>query len=82
MFTVFMQVLPINCPNYIYSANPQTSDSYFKGLFVDVYVISSFDLFGLAEEYEVFKQEDVAEIFPPSTPDYELILAVELTLLF
>ncbi|KAF3839835.1 hypothetical protein F7725_018552 [Dissostichus mawsoni] len=31
---------------------------------------------------KVFKQEDVAEVFPPSTPDYELVLAAELTLLF
>lgn len=61
---------------------PQTINSYFEGLFIDVNVISSLDLFGLAEEDEVFKQEDVAEVFPPSTPDYELILAAELTLLF
>lgn len=61
---------------------PQTINSYFEGLFIDVNVISSFDLFGLAEEDEVLKQEDVAEVFPPSTPDYELILAAELTLFF
>lgn len=60
----------------------QTINSYFEGLFIDVNVISSFNLFGLTEEDEVFKQEDMAEVFPPSTPDYELILAAELTLLF
>lgn len=63
------------------SSNLQIN-SYFEGLFINVNVISSFDLFGLAEEDEVFKQEDVPEVFPPSTPDYELILAAELTLLF
>lgn len=60
----------------------KTRNSYLEGLFIDIYVISSFDFFGLAEEDEVLKQEDVAEVFPPSTPDYELILAAELTLLF
>lgn len=60
----------------------QTLNSYFEGLFIDVNVISSLDLFGLAEEDEVFKQEDMAEVFPASTPDDELILAAELTLLF
>lgn len=64
------------------TANAQTIDSYFEGLFVDVNVISSFYLFGLAEEDEVLKQEDVAEVFPPSAADDELILAAELTLLF
>lgn len=57
-------------------------NSYFEGLFVDVNVISSLYLLGLAEEDEVFKQEDMAEVFPASTPDYELILAAELTLFF
>lgn len=56
--------------------------SHLERLFVDVNVISSFDLFGLAEEDEVFKQEDVAEVLPPPAPDDELILAAELTLLF
>lgn len=60
----------------------RTINTHFEGLFVDVKVVSSFDLFGLAEEDEVLKQEDVAEVFPPSTPDYELVLAAELTLLF
>lgn len=60
----------------------QTKDSYFEGLFIDVDVVSSFDLFGLAEEDEILKQEDVAEVFPPSAPHYKLILAAELTLLF
>lgn len=60
----------------------QILNSYFEGLFIDVNVISSLDLFGLAEEDEVFKQEDMAEVFPASTPDDELILAAELTLLF
>lgn len=59
----------------------QTKDSYFEGLFIDIDVVSSFDLFGLAEEDEILKQEDVAEVFPPSTPHYKLILAAELTLL-
>lgn len=54
--------------------------SYFIGLFIDVNIISSFYLLGLAEEDEIFKQEDVAEVFPPTTPDYELILAAKLTL--
>lgn len=58
------------------------TDSYLERLFVDVNVISSFDLFGLAEEDEVFKQEDMAEVLPPPAPDDELILAAELTLLF
>lgn len=63
--------------------NPaQTINSYFEWLFVDVNVISSLYLLSLAEEDEVFKQEDMAEVFPPSTPDYELILAAELTLFF
>lgn len=57
-------------------------NSYFEGLFIDVNVISSFYFFGLAEEDEVFKQEHMAEVFPPPTPDYELILAAKLTLLF
>jgi len=61
--------------------DPQAINSYFEGLFVDVKVISSFDLLGLAEEDEVFKQEDVAKVFPPSAPDYEFILAAEVTLL-
>lgn len=61
---------------------PRTINSYFEGLFIDVNVVSSFNFFGLAEEDEVFKQEDMAEVFPPSTPDYELILTAKLTLLF
>lgn len=56
------------------------TNPYFEGLFVDVNIISSFYLLGLAEEDEIFKQEDVAKVFPPSTPDYELILAAKLTL--
>lgn len=59
-----------------------TNCCYFVRLFVDVNVISSFYLLGLAEEDEVFKQEDVTEVFPASTPHYELILAAELTLFF
>lgn len=57
-------------------------NAHFERLLVDVNVVSSFDLFGLAEEDEVFKQEDVAEVLPPPAPDDELILAAELTLLF
>lgn len=60
----------------------QTKDSYLEGLFIDVDVVSSFDLFGLAEEDQILKQEDVAEVFPPSAPHNKLILAAELTLLF
>ena len=60
----------------------QRTNSYFEGLFVYVDVISSLDLLGLAEKDEVFKQEDMAKVFPPSTPDYELVLAAELTLFF
>lgn len=56
-------------------------DSYFEGLFVDIKVISSFYLLGLAEEDEVFEQEDVAEVLPASAPDDELVLAAQLTLL-
>lgn len=56
--------------------------SYLERLFVDANVISSFDLFGLAEQDEVFKQEDMAEVLPPPAPDDELVLAAELTLLF
>lgn len=51
------------------------SKTYFERLFIDVNIISSLYLLGLAEEDEVFKQEDVTEVFPPSTPDYKLILA-------
>lgn len=61
---------------------PQTINSYFERLFVDVNVISSLYLPGLTEEDEVFKQEDLAEVFPATTPDHELILAAELTLFF
>lgn len=76
----YKQCIVETCPPQK-SSNLQIN-SYFEGLFINVNVISSFDLFGLAEEDEVFKQEDVPEVFPPSTPDYELILAAELTLLF
>lgn len=55
--------------------------SHLEGLFVDVDVVSSFDLFGLAEEDEVLEQEDVAEVLPAAAPHYELVLAAELTLL-
>lgn len=55
--------------------------SHFEGLFVDVDVVSSFDLLGLAEEDEVLEQEDVAEVLPAPTPHDELVLAAELTLL-
>lgn len=53
---------------------------YLEGLFVDVDVVSSFDLFGLAEEDEVLEQEDVTQVFFPPAPDNELVLASELTL--
>ena len=56
--------------------------SYFERLLVDVNIISSLYLLGLAEEDKVFKQEDMAKVFPASTPHDELILAAELTLFF
>lgn len=57
-------------------------NSYFKRLFVDVNVVASLDFLCFAEEDEVFKQEDVTQVFPASAPYYELILAAKLTLLF
>lgn len=56
------------------------AESHLKGLLVDVDVVSSFDLFGLAEEDEVLEQEDVAEVLPAATPHDELVLAAQLTL--
>lgn len=54
---------------------------YLVGLFVDVDVISSFNLFGLAEEDEILEQENVTKVFLASAPNNELILTAKLALL-
>lgn len=59
----------------------QTRILYLEGLFVDVDVVSSFDLLGLAEEDEVLEQENVTQVFFASAPNDELVLTAKLTLL-
>ena len=54
---------------------------YLEGVFVDEDVKPSLHLLGFTEENELLKQEDVTLTFPPPSPDSELILANQLTLL-
>lgn len=54
---------------------------HLKGLLVDVCVIPNVRLPCFAEEYELLKQEDVAEAFLLSERHHELILPYQLTLL-
>lgn len=46
---------------------------YLEGLFVDVDVIASFCFLGLAEEYEIFKEEDVPITFLSPRPYNKLV---------
>lgn len=67
----------VTCENLI-----RPHDLNLKRLFVDVDVVSPFNLFGFAEQDEVLKQEDVPEVLPASAPHYELILTPQLALFF
>lgn len=53
---------------------------HLKRLFVDVDVISSFNLFGFAKQDEVLEEEDVPEVLPASAPHDELVLTPQLSL--
>ncbi len=54
---------------------------YLEGLFVDVDVVPSFNLLGLAEEDEILEEENVAQVFFASAANDELVLTAKLTLL-
>ena len=53
-----------------------------EGLFVDVYVVANVIPLGLAEEDEVFEEEDAADAFLLPEENGELVLANELALFF
>lgn len=63
----------------------QTMEKYFSDLerlLVDINIISDLCSLGLAEENEIFKEEDAADAFLLSKENRELVLANQLALFF